>query len=330
MPALTLSARSAIVSIAVAAAISVSAARPAAAQAVFPDRTVRFIVPATPGTMIDLLPRMLGEKLSARWGQPVVVENRSGAAHNIGAEAVARAQPDGHTLLVTAPAPIVLSQWLDPKQTTLATSLVPVTVLATFPQILVTNPKVPVKTFAEWIAYAKANPGRMSYGSPGAGTTAHLAQEELMRALGIKLVHVPYQGMGPAINDLIAGHIETMFAAAGTALPHLEQGKLRPIAVVGGGKLARLPDVPVISETLPTYNHTEWFAVLAPPQTPAATVATLSQAIAETLRSPDILSRLEQAFLQPVGKSPAEAAAFMENERQRWRAIVEARAGQSQ
>src|SRR5215510_3380006 len=330
MPALTLWARSAIVSIAVAAAISVSAARPAAAQAVFPDRTVRFIVPATPGTMIDLLPRMLGEKLSARWGQPVVVENRSGAAHNIGAEAVARAQPDGHTLLVTAPAPIVLSQWLDPKLATLATSLVPVTVLATFPQILVTNPKVPVKTFAEWIAYAKANPGRMSYGSPGAGTTAHLAQEELMRALGIKLVHVPYQGMGPAINDLIAGHIETMFAAAGTALPHLEQGKLRPIAVVGGGKLARLPDVPVISETLPTYNHTEWFAVLAPPQTPTATVATLSQAIAEALRSPDILSRLEQAFLQPVGKSPAEAAAFMENERQRWRAIVEARAGQSQ
>ena len=231
-------------------------ANEAFAQAAFPSRPVRIIVPSPPGTIIDLLPRMLAEKLSARWGHPVIVENRSGAAQIIGAELVAKAEPDGHTHLITPPAPLVLDQWLDPKWAPQAAAFVPVTVLVTFPQILVVNPKVPAPNFQEWIAYAKANPGKMNYGSPGAGTTAQLAQEELMRRLGIQLVHVPYQGMGPAINDLIAGHIETMFAAAGTALPHIEAGKLRPIVLTGGQRLARFPGLPVITETVPSFNHT--------------------------------------------------------------------------
>jgi len=303
--------------------------RAAFAQSAFPDRTVRLIVPSPPGTMIDLLPRMLGEKLSARWGRPVIIENRSGAAHNIGADTVAKAEPDGHTLLVTPPAPIVLTQWLGPKSGTQGAGLVPVTVLATFPQILIVNPKVPAKTLAEWAAYAKAKPGRMSYGSPGTGTTAHLIQEELMRVLGINLVHVPYQGMGPAINDLVAGHIDTMFAAVGTALPHVEDGKVRPIALTHGPRLAEFPGVPVMSETLPVFSHVEWFAVVAPPRTPAATVTALSQAFSEALRSSDVQDRLRRALLMPIGNSPAEAATFVEGERERWRAIVEARTNQS-
>jgi tripartite-type tricarboxylate transporter receptor subunit TctC len=313
----------------IGAAVCVSFVPNARAQTAFPERSVKFIVPSPPGTMIDLLPRMLGEKLSARWGRPVIVENRPGAAHIIGAETVARAEPDGHTLLVTPPAPLVLEQWLDPKWAAQAPAFEPVTVLATFPQVLVVNPKVPVKTFEEWIAYAKANPGRMSYGSPGAGTTAQLAQEELARALGIELVHVPYQGMGPAINDLIAGHIETMFSAVGTALPFIEDGKLRPIAVTGGQRLARFPDLPVISETLPGFDHIEWFAVVAPPRTPQPTVSALWQAISEALRSPDIQDRLQRVMLVSVGNTPTEAAAFLDRERQRWRAIVERRAKSS-
>lgn len=150
----------------------------ALAQATFPKRTVRFIVPAPPGTIIDVLPRMLSEKLSARWGHPVIVENRSGASQTIGAEVVARAEPDGYTLLVTPPAPLVLDQWLDPKWASQGLTFEPVTVLATFPQVLVVNPKLPARTFADWIAYAKANPGRMSYGSPGVGSRAQLAQQE--------------------------------------------------------------------------------------------------------------------------------------------------------
>ena len=326
MMLLALRARSAILAVSICFVFGVSATdRHALAQPTFPDLPVRYLVPSPPGTMIDLLPRMLGEKLSVRWGRPVIVENRSGAAHNIGADTVARAEPDGHTLLVTPPAPIVLSQWLSPKQGSQAVALVPVTVLITFPQVLIVSPKVPAKTFEEWVAYAKANPGRMSYGSPGTGTTAQLAQEELMRALGVRLVHVPYQGMGPAINDLLAGHIETMFAAVGTALPLIEDGKVRAIALTGGERLARFPSVPVNSETLPTFNHLEWFGIMAPPQTPSTTVTALWRAIAEALRTPDVQDRLRRSLLVPVGSTPEESTVFLESERRRWRAIVEVR-----
>jgi tripartite-type tricarboxylate transporter receptor subunit TctC len=300
----------------------------ALAASTFPDRAVKFIVPVPPGTLLDLLPRMLGEKLSARWGHPIVVENRPGAGTNLGAEAVARAEPDGHTLLAAPPAPLVLSQWSGTKLGFDPTAFVPVTVLVTVPSILVVNPKVPVATFEQWIAYAKANPSAMNYGSPGLNTTAHLAQEELLRAVGVRLVHVPYQGMGPAINDLVAGHIQTMFAAVGTALPHIEEGRLRAIALTGGKRLARLPGVPVISEIIPGYDHAEWFAVVAPPRTPALIVESISQAISEALRAPDIHDRIERASLVTIGNKPADAAAFIEGERERWRAIVQERRDQ--
>jgi tripartite-type tricarboxylate transporter receptor subunit TctC len=300
----------------------------ALAASTFPDRAVKFIVPVPPGTLLDLLPRMLGEKLSARWGHPIVVENRPGAGTNLGAEAVARAEPDGHTLLAAPPAPLVLSQWSGTKLGFDPTAFVPVTVLVTVPSILVVNPKVPVATFEQWIAYAKANPAAMNYGSPGLNTTAHLAQEELLRAVGVRLVHVPYQGMGPAINDLVAGHIQTMFAAVGTALPHIEEGRLRAIALTGGKRLARLPGVPVISEIIPGYDHAEWFAVVAPPRTPVSVVESISQAISEALRAPDIRERLERASLVTIGNKPAEAAAFIESERERWRVIVQERRDQ--
>jgi tripartite-type tricarboxylate transporter receptor subunit TctC len=300
----------------------------ALAASAFPERTVKFIVPVPPGTLLDLLPRMLGEKLSARWGHPVIVENRPGAGTNLGAEAVARAEPDGHTLLAAPPAPLVLSQWSGTKLGFDPTAFVPVTVLVAVPSILVVNPKVPVTNFAEWIAYAKANPAAMNYGSPGMNTTAHLAQEELMRAAGVHLVHVPYQGMGPAINDLVAGHIQTMFAALGTALPHIEEGRLRAIALTGGQRLARLPGVPVISESIRGFNHVEWFAVVAPPRTPAAVVETISEAISEALRAPDVRDRVELASLVAIGNKPAEAAAFIARERERWRVIVEAQRDQ--
>jgi tripartite-type tricarboxylate transporter receptor subunit TctC len=228
-------------------------------------------------------------------------------------------------LLVTPPAPVVLAPWLAPRENAQAEGLVPVTVLSTFPQVLIVNPKLPINTLEEWIGYAKANPNRMSYGSPGAGTTAHLAQEELFRTLGVKLIHVPYQGMGPAMNDLVAGHIETMFAAVGTALPLIEDRKARAIALTGGERLAHFPGVPVIAETIPAFSHIEWFGILAPPRTPPATVGALWQAISEALRSADVQERLRRSLLVPAGSTPKETATFLESERQRWRAIVEAR-----
>jgi tripartite-type tricarboxylate transporter receptor subunit TctC len=313
---------------AVLAALSPGPGRALAASA-FPERTVKFIVPVPPGTLLDLLPRMLGEKLSARWGHPVIVENRSGATAGLGAEAVARAEPDGHTLLAAPPAPLVLSQWLGTKLGFDPAAFAPVTILVEVPSILVVNPKVPVANFEQWIAYAKANPTAMTFGSPGVGSTAQLAQEELLRALGLRLLQVPYQGMGPAINDLVAGHIQTMFAAVGTALPHIEEGRLRAIALTGGARLTRLPGVPVISERLPGFNHVEWFAVVAPPRTPPSIVEPISDAISEALRAPDVRDRLERASLVTIGNKPAEASAFIAGERERWRSIVEAQRDQS-
>jgi tripartite-type tricarboxylate transporter receptor subunit TctC len=298
------------------------------AQVTFPQKTVKFVVPSPPGTSLDLLPRLLGKKLSESSGRSVIVENRPGAAGHVGAEAVARAEPDGHTLLATAPGTLVLSPWLDVKLGFDPVAFVPVTVLVRVPTVLVVNPKLPVKSFAEWVAYAKANP--MAYGSPGAGSTAHLAQEELMRALGVQLLHVPYQGMAPAINDLLAGHIQTMFAATGTVLPYIDDGKLRAIAITGGDRLARLPGVPVITETVPGYNHIEWFAIVAPPRTPAPVVDAIWQALAAALREPEVRAWLRPTTLELVAGSPAEAAAFIEAERERWRAIAEARRGRGE
>lgn len=295
------------------------------AQVSFPQRTLKFVVPSPPGTSLDLLPRLLGKKLGESSGRSVIVENRPGAAGHVGAEAVARAEPDGHTLLATAPGTLVLSPWLDVKLGFDPLAFVPVTVLVKVPTVLVVNPKLPVKSFAEWIAYAKANPTAMAYGSPGTGSTAHLAQEELMRALGVRLLHVPYQGMGPAINDLLAGHIQTMFAATGTVLPHVDDGKLRAIAITGGDRLARLPGVPVITETVPSYNHIEWFAIVAPPRTPAPVVEAIWQALAAALRESEVKAWLQPTTLELVANSPAQAAAFIEAERGRWRAIAEAR-----
>jgi tripartite-type tricarboxylate transporter receptor subunit TctC len=292
------------------------------AQAGFPSRTVRFIVPTPPGTMLDLIPRMVGAQLSQRWGQSVIVENHPGAEQIVGAELVARAEPDGHTLLVTPPGPIVLDQWLNTKLAFDPTALAPVTVLVMVPNVLVVSAGVPAKTFQEWVAYAKTNPGKLNYGSPGG--TAQLAQADLMRRLGLELVHIPYQGMGPAINDLVAGHIQSMFAAVGTILPYIKAGKVRAIAITGGARLEQLPGVPVISEFLPGYDHTEWFAVVAPPRTPAPIVDTIWQGISTSLHSSDIETRLKENSLVPVGGKPNEAAAFLDSERARWRAVVAA------
>lgn len=282
-------------------------------------------MPTPAGSTLDLLPRLIGPKLTERFKQPVVVLNRPGAANVLGAEAVYKADPDGLTLLMTPPGPLVLSQTLANKPPYDPAAFVPVTILVGVNQILIVNPSVPVKTFPEWVAYAKANPGKMAYASPGAGSAAQLAQEELFRELGVKLLHIPYQGMGPAVTDMVANHVQTMFAAAGTALPTVREGKLRAVAITGGDRLAALPDVAVIRETLPQFNHTEWFAIVAPPKTPAPIVAEISQAIAEAIRDPEISDRIKSLALQPIANNPTEAAAFIASETARWKKIVDAR-----
>jgi tripartite-type tricarboxylate transporter receptor subunit TctC len=294
----------------------------AIARSDYPNRTIKIVVPTPPGAILDILPRIIADKLSAQWGQSVVIENRPGAAQNLGAEAVAKAEPDGYTLLVTPPGPLVISQYYYPKLGFDPTAFVPVTIMVTVPPLLVVNPRVPVSTVEEWIAYAKANPNKMTYGSPGAGSTPQLAMEKLMSAAGIRLIHVPYQGLAPAQRDLIAGHIDVMIDNLGNALPYIKDAKLKLLAVTTEARSPELPDTPAISETLPGFAHADWFAVVAPPKTPPEITAKLSLAIAEVLRLPQVAERFRDLSVIPVGSSAAETAAVLKQDAERWRAII--------
>ena len=248
------------------------------AQGSYPSRTIKIIVPLPPGPVADVVPRMIAEKLAAKWGQPVIVENRPGASLNLGAEAVARAEPDGYTLLATPPPPLVLSQHFFAKLGFDPTAFVPVTVMVKVPAVVVVNPRVPVSNLPELIAYAKANPNKLSYGSPGIGTTPQLAMEMLTRSAGIRFVHVPYQGLGPAMNGLLGGHIDVMIDNFGNVRQHIKDGRLKLIAATTETRIPDLPDTPTVSETLPGVSFVDWFGLVAPPKTPPKIAAAMSLA----------------------------------------------------
>ena len=308
----------------VAAALAAAMTTATSAQNGYPNRTIKIVVPLPPGPVADVLPRIIGEKLATKWGQPVVIENRPGAVQNLGAEAVAKAEPDGYTLLATPPGPLVVSQHFFPKLGFDPTAFVPVTVMVKVPAVIVVNPKVPVSTVQELIAYSKANPNTVTYGSPGAGSTPQLAMEKLTAAAGIRLVHVPYQGLAPAMNDLLAGHIDVMIDNLGNVMQHIKDGRLKLIAATTEARIPELPDVPTVSETLPGVTHSDWFAVVAPPKTPSEIATKLSEAIAEVLKSPDVAKRLDEFYLTPIGSSPAETAALIKQESERWRQVIAA------
>ncbi len=288
----------------------------------YPSRPIRIVVPLPPGANGDLMPRILGQHLSARLGQPVVIENRSGAAQNLGAEYVFRAEPDGHTLLATPQGPLVISPSFVPKLGFEPAQFVPITIMAKLPYILVVHPKVPVATLAELIAYAKAHPGKLNIGSPGLGSSSHLTGEMLKLAAGIEMTHVPYVGLAPALTDLLAGHTDVMIANLDSSLSQVQEGKLRGLAVTGETRAPELPGLPAIAESYPEVVSTSWFAVVAPPRTPAAIAGKLSQSFAEILREPEIEKKWREMTLTPVGGTPDEVAAFLKAETERWRKVI--------
>jgi tripartite-type tricarboxylate transporter receptor subunit TctC len=294
-----------------------------AADGDYPNRTIKIVVPVPPGPLLDVIPRIIGEKLSAKWGVPVIIENRPGAAQNLGAEAVAKSDPDGYTLLASPPGPLAISQHLRSKLNFDPMAFVKVSVLVRLPSVLVMNPKLPVANFEDLLAYARANPNKLNFGSPGVGTTLHLATEQLMKAAGIRFTHVPYQGMAPAMTDLIGGHIDLMIDLFGNASQNIGDGKLKLLAVTARKRMPELPDVPTISEALPGFSHQDWFAIVAPPNTPAPVATKLSGAIAEILRSPDVAKRLAEFAAEPVGSTPAETKAFVEAESEHWRQVID-------
>ena len=304
------------------AVLTVAGANVALAQSNYPSRPIRIVVPLPPGANGDLMPRILAQHLSTKLGQPVVIENRPGAAQNLGAEIVYRSEPDGTTLFATPQGPLVISQSFFPKLSFDPSQFVPVTIMAKLPYILVVHPKVPVNTFAEFIAYAKANPTKLNDASPSVDSGPHLTGEMLKLASGIKMTHVPYAGMAPALNDLLAGHVELMFDNLGNSLPLVREGKLKGLAVTSDKRVPELPELPAIAETYPDVVATSWFAVVAPPKTPAAIASKLSQAFAEILRDPEIVARWRDMTLTPVGGTPDEIAAFFKVETERWRKVI--------
>ena len=290
----------------------------------YPSRPVKIIVPFPAGGTADVMPRVIGEWLSRKWGQPVVVENRTGAAGNIGAEAVAKAEPDGYTLLSAPPPPLVINQNLYPKLGFDPSEFVPIVIMGRVPNALVVNPKLPLNSVAEVIVYAKANPGKLTSATQGNGTTSHLTSELFQMMADLKFQHVPYRGSAPALTDLVAGSVDLMFDNLGVSLPLVKGGQLKLLGVATPKRMASLPDVPTIAETLPGFESAAWFAIVAPPKTPQAVVDKINADVNDALRQSDIVQRLTQLSAEPIGGTPQATAAYMREEIERWHKVIKA------
>ncbi|HWE21857.1 MAG TPA: tripartite tricarboxylate transporter substrate binding protein [Hyphomicrobiaceae bacterium] len=298
----------------------------AGAEEKYPTRTVKFIVPLTLGTPPAVALRVIAEKLQATWGQPVVLESRLGASQNIAADALAKAEPDGYTLLFTPPAPLVIAKWMYKKLSFDPDTFTPVSVPFGYSMVLTIGPKVPATTLEELIAYAKANPGKLNHAHPGVTSVPYLTVRALMHRTGMDMTHVAYQKLTTQGQlDLFAGLVHVILDpfVTGAIEQHLA-GKLRIVATTSDTREPLLPDVPTISEVLPGFEMVEFYAITAPPKTPPALAEKISRDIAEALRSPDVVERLRAlGYNKPVGGSPADLTKLIRNGNERWRDLIE-------
>lgn len=291
----------------------------------YPERPVRMVVPAPPGSAPDFLARLLGQKLSEAWGQSVVIDNVVGASGNIGTDRVAKAVPDGYTLLFNTIGPIAVNGSLfgarlpyDPVK-----DLAPISLVAKMPNLLTVNPGVPVKSLKELIAAAKKAPGKLSYGTAGPGTTQHLSGELLNTLAGIKLVSIPYKSSAQMTTDALGGQIEVLFHNAPVLLPHIKAGTLRPIAITSATRSALLPDVPTLGEAgVPGFEITAWFGLMAPGGTPQPLIQKISADVARIVATPEVQERIRSQASEPVGNRPEEYAAFINTEIVKWRDLI--------
>src|SRR5215216_2459661 len=290
----------------------------------YPSRPVKIIVPFPAGGTADAMPRLIADWLSRKWRQPVIIDNRTGAAGNIGAEAAFKAEPDGYTLLSAPPPPLVINHNLYPKLGFDPTEFVPVIVISRVPNALVVNPKVKANTLADFIAEARANPGKITSATQGNGSTSHLTSELFQMMAQVKFQHVPYRGSAPALQDLVGGNVEIMFDNLGVSLPLVKGGQLKLLAVAAAKRMASLPEVPAIAETLPGFEAVAWYGVVAPPKTPQAIVDKINADINEALKSPDLAQRLPDFSAEAVGGTPQATAAYMREEIERWHKVIKA------
>lgn len=289
----------------------------------FPERPISIVVPFPPGGTTDILARQIAEKMTRDLKTTVIVENRPGAGGNTGAELVARAKPDGYTVLLSAAGPLSINQHLYSKLNyNPIRDFAPVSLIASVPIMLVTHPQRPFQTVAELIAYAKANPGKLSYASQGNGTTSHLTMELLKTHAGIDLVHVPYRGSSPATNDLVGGQIDLMFDNSPSTLPFVQSKRMRALGVASANRVKGMESLPTIAETVSGFESTAWFGVVAPAGTPEAVVNTLNRSINAALAQADLKERMAVSGVDLLGGSPSEMTRFMAMESKKWAEVV--------
>jgi tripartite-type tricarboxylate transporter receptor subunit TctC len=291
----------------------------------YPNRTVRIVVPFPAGGTADVLPRIIAQKLRERWNQSVVVENKSGAGGNIGAASVATAPPDGYTLLATPPGPLAINESLyKPEALGFRPSeLEPVTVIGTVPNVLDVRPDFPARSAKELVEYAKANPGKISFASQGNGSTSHLTGILFQKLTNVQMVHIPYRGTTPALQDIMGNNVDMFFDNLGSSLALHQGEKLRILATGGKQRNPALPDIPTLQESgVAAFESTTWFAIAAPPQTPSSIVQYLNQQITEVLMLPEVREQFAKIAVEPAGGSVAETKKFFADEREKWRGVI--------
>jgi tripartite-type tricarboxylate transporter receptor subunit TctC len=294
-------------------------------QADYPNRPIKIIVCLPAGGGVDTVTRIVSDRLQRRLGQPIVIENKGGQSGNLGAEVVWSAEPDGYTLLASQPAPITTNPLLYKNISFDPARFTPIAVMTSIPNTITVRADFPAKTVQEFIAYAKANPGKVTYASQGNGTTSHLTAVMFEQATGTKLLHVPYRGTAPAINDLMGGHVDAFFNEFATSMEMHKAGKARILAVTTPIRVPELPDIPTLQEAgLAGFVSDTWNAISAPPRTPAPIVAKLNAAINDVLNAPDMQAHLNLMHLQAVGGTPQRMAEIVKADTQRWGDVIRA------
>ena len=289
----------------------------------YPDRAVKIIVPFPAGGTADAVPRIVGDWLSRKWSQPVVIENRTGAAGNIGAEQAYRSAPDGYTLLSSPPPPLVINQSLYPKLGFDPAKFEPVIVMAQVPNALIVNPDtVKASSVTELIEYLRSNPDKLICATQGNGTTSHLTSELFQLMAKVKLRHIPYRGSAPALQGLLAGDVDVMFDNLGVSLPLVQAGKLKLLAVASPARLPALPDVPTLAETLPGFEAVAWYGIVAPPGTPKSIADKINADVNEVLRQPEVQEQLRKLSAEIFGGSIDKTSSYMRQEIDRWAAVI--------
>ena len=290
----------------------------------YPDRVVRIVNPYPPGGSVDVMARILAQKLSDNLGQQFIVENRSGGGGNTGSDYVAKAEPDGYTLLFTAPGPLTVNQTLYTKLAfDPAKDFAPIALFATAPIVLIVNPAVPANNVQELIALAKKEPGKINFASAGNGTTNHLSGELFKSRANIDIVHVPYRGAGPAMNDIVGGHVQMFFDLMPVVLPQIATGKVRALANAGAKRPSALPDVPTIAEQgLAGFDASSWYGLVAPARTPEPVLAKLRDEVAKALKAPDMIARIHELGSEPGTVFGSDFGAFMAAETRKWAEVI--------